>query len=212
MSQPCARRKARSPRVDLEPGMMTQPRHRRESLRRRRSMIRSTPGSSLSGSRSSKFAIRDRARTADLAAAGLARTGRAQARPRPEAHARVQTTAGRQSRASRCVGDRSITVIEQRGIAAELVDDEACDDCGIVGIEHALDADQLRDHAAAIDVADNDHRHVGAPRKAHIGDVAGAQIDLGGAAGALDQHEIGLAFRSLEAFQHRRHQRQFSAA
>ena len=78
---------------------------------------------------------------------------------------------------------------------------------GIVGIDHGLDADHLRDHAAAIDVADENDRHVGAPRKAHIGDVVGAQIDLGRAAGAFDQHQIGLRLQPLEAFQHRRHQR-----
>ena len=36
------------------------------------------------------------------------------------------------------------------------------------------------------------HRHVGRLGEAHVGDVAVAQVDLGRAAGALDQHEVGL--------------------
>ena len=32
---------------------------------------------------------------------------------------------------------------------------------GIVRVEHRLGADHLRDHAAAIDVADEDHGYVG---------------------------------------------------
>ena len=80
---------------------------------------------------------------------------------------------------------------------------------GIFGIDHGPDADHLRDHAAALDVADEHDRHIGAPRKTHIGDVVGAQVDLGRAAGAFDQHEIGFRLQPLEAFEHRRHQRRF---
>ena len=61
----------------------------------------------------------------------------------------------------------------------------------ILGIEHRLGADQARDHAAAVDVADQHHRHVGGAGKAHIGDVVGAQIDLRRAARAFDQDEVG---------------------
>ena len=74
------------------------------------------------------------------------------------------------------------------------------------GVDHRLGADQARDHAAAVDVADQHDRHVGGARKAHIGDVVGAQIDFGRAAGALDQHDIGLAPQALEAVEHERHQ------
>ena len=63
----------------------------------------------------------------------------------------------------------------------------------LLGVEHRLGADQARDHAAAVDVADQHHRHVGGAGKAHIGDVVLAQIDLRRAARALDQDEIGLA-------------------
>ena len=63
------------------------------------------------------------------------------------------------------------------------------------GSSTAMGADEAGDDAAAIDVADEHHRHVGCCRKAHVGDVAGAQIDLRRAAGALDQNDIGVARR-----------------
>ena len=59
-------------------------------------------------------------------------------------------------------------------------------------VDHCPRADELRDDAAAVDVADQHDRRPGGAREAHVGDVARAQIDLGGAAGALDQHQIGL--------------------
>ncbi len=52
-------------------------------------------------------------------------------------------------------------------------------------------ADQARDHAAAVDVADEHDRHVGGARKPHIGDVVVPQVHFRGAARAFDQHEVG---------------------
>ena len=51
------------------------------------------------------------------------------------------------------VGDERHAVVEQRRIAAEAIDDEADDHCGVGRIDHGLGADQARDHAAAVDVA-----------------------------------------------------------
>ena len=102
--------------------------------------------------------------------------------------------------------DERHRVGKQRGIAAKLVDDEAADQRGVGGIDHRLGADEARDHAAAVDVADQHHRHVGGARKAHVGDVVRAQVDLRGAAGAFDQHEVGLFPQPREAFEHRRHE------
>ena len=50
------------------------------------------------------------------------------------------------------------------------------------------------------------HRHVGGLGKAHIGDVAGPQIDLGRAARALDEDDVGVAREPREALEHRRQQ------
>ena len=66
--------------------------------------------------------------------------------------------------------------------------------------------DDLGDHAAAIDIADQHDRRIRRARKTHIGDVALPQIDFGRTAGAFDQHEIGLGFHMRETLEHRRHQ------
>ena len=72
--------------------------------------------------------------------------------------------------------------------------------------QHRMGADQAGDHAAAVDVADQHHRHIGRLGKAHIGDVAGAQIDLGRAPRALDQDDVGALPDPREALQHLRQQ------
>ncbi len=64
--------------------------------------------------------------------------------------------------------------------------------------------DQLGDDPAALDVADQHDRHPGRLGKAHIGDVARAQIDLGRAAGALDEDEIGRRGEPGKGGEHRR--------
>ena len=64
--------------------------------------------------------------------------------------------------------------------------------------DHGFGADEARNDAAAIDVADHHHRHSGGMRKSHIGDVVGPQIDFRGAAGAFDQHDVGLAPQPLD--------------
>ncbi|MEY9693184.1 hypothetical protein ABH976_004330 [Bradyrhizobium ottawaense] len=66
--------------------------------------------------------------------------------------------------------------------------DKTPDYRGIVGVDHRLDADELGDDAAAVDVADQHDRHVGLARKTHIGDVGLTQIHLGRTAGAFHQH------------------------
>ena len=81
--------------------------------------------------------------------------------------------------------------VEQGCVAAELVDDEADDRRGVLGRERRLRSENLREYAAAIDVADERDRALGGAREAHVGDVALAQVDLRRAARAFDQHEIG---------------------
>ena len=67
-----------------------------------------------------------------------------------------------------------------------------------------MGADETGDDAAAVDVADEHDRHVGRLGEAHVGDVAGAEIDFGRAAGALDQHDVHAFADDGEAFQHLR--------
>ena len=80
--------------------------------------------------------------------------------------------------------------VEQGRVAAELVDREAADHRGICRIEHRLRADEARDHAAALDVAEQQHRYAGASGEAHVRDVSPAQVRFGRAARALDQYEF----------------------
>ena len=63
-------------------------------------------------------------------------------------------------------------------------------------------ANHLRDDAAPVDAAGQDHRQIRCFGKAHIGDVAFAQIDLGRAARAFDQDDIGIVREAFEAFEH----------
>ncbi len=46
----------------------------------------------------------------------------------------------------------------------------------------------------------------GGAGEAHVGDVAGAQVDLGGAAGALDEDEVGLPGEAAVAVEDGRQQ------
>jgi hypothetical protein len=86
--------------------------------------------------------------------------------------------------------DEHHRVGKQCGIAAKLVDDEAADQRGVGGIDHRFGAHKACDHAAPVDVADQHHRHAGGACETHVGDVIRAQVDLRGAAGAFDQHEV----------------------
>ena len=110
------------------------------------------------------------------------------------------------------LADRGDAAVEQPDIAAEFVDDIAGQPAALGRRQQRVRADELRDDAAALDVADQHDRHVGGLGEAHIGDVAGAQIDLGRAAGALDEHEIGLRGEPVEGCQHARQQRSAPAS
>ena len=55
----------------------------------------------------------------------------------------------------------------------------------------------MREHAAAVDVRDQQHRAVRCLGEAHVGDIALAQVDLGGRARAF--HDDGLILRRQSA-------------
>ncbi len=87
------------------------------------------------------------------------------------------------------VGEHPQPRFEQPGVAAELVDHEPGDEALVLGREHGQRPEHRREHPAAVDVADHDHRQVRGPGQAHVGQVAVAQVDLGRAARALaDDH------------------------
>ncbi len=62
------------------------------------------------------------------------------------------------------------------------------------------------DDAATVDVADQDHRHVGAGGKTHIGDVARPEVDLGRRTRAFDDDEVGALADLSPGIQHGLHQ------
>ena len=95
---------------------------------------------------------------------------------------------------------------EQAGIAAHLVDDEARDQPGVIGIDHGSRPAQACDHPAAVDVTDQHHWGIDSAGKSHIGDIIGAQVHFRCGAGALDQHDVTLRADFREAVEHVRHQ------
>src|ERR1700722_3114058 len=95
---------------------------------------------------------------------------------------------------------------EQVRVAAELVDDEADDGRGVLRRKRRLDAENLRENAAAIDVADQRDRTAGGAREAHVCDVALAEVDLGRAARAFDEHQSSLRLHVSVAVEHGAHQ------
>ena len=98
------------------------------------------------------------------------------------------------------VFDDGHAIGKERGITAKLVDQEAADQRPVFGIENGVGSDKAGDDTATVDVANNDHRQVRGNGKAHIRDVAGAKIDLGGAAGTFDDHKVRTVTDHLENF------------
>jgi hypothetical protein len=106
----------------------------------------------------------------------------------------------------RALGDEAHAVVEQARVAAKLVDEEADNHLRILRRDDRLRADELGDDAAAVDVADDYDGRLRRPGEPHVGDVAFAQVDFGGAAGPLDQHQIGRAPQARVAVEHGTHQ------
>ena len=104
------------------------------------------------------------------------------------------------------LSDRRHGAFEQGRVAAELVDNEAHDRRGVLRRERCFDAENLSEYAPAIDVADKYDGAAGGAREAHICDVAVAQVDLGCAARAFDEHEISLRLHASVAVEHGAHQ------
>jgi len=94
---------------------------------------------------------------------------------------------------------------EQAHVAAEAVDDEALDARLFARREQLERADEVGEDAAAIDVGDDDHRAVDDLGEAHVGDVAGAQVDFRRAAGALDDDAVVGGAQALPRFEHGLH-------
>lgn len=87
--------------------------------------------------------------------------------------------------------DDAPSLIEERGIPAKLVDDEALDQVSLRIRKQGVSADQAGDHPAPVDAPDDDDGHVTAKSEAHVRDVVGAEVHLCGAAGPFYNDQIG---------------------
>ena len=81
---------------------------------------------------------------------------------------------------------------QERRVAPELVQHEATDPPTVGLRKQAPRPVEVREHAAAVDVPDEDDRRVGDPRRAHVGEVGLEEVDLRRAARPLEQHEVVL--------------------
>jgi hypothetical protein len=64
-------------------------------------------------------------------------------------------------------------------------------------------AEERREHPTPVDVTDHHHRVPGVPGQPEVDEVAVAQIDLGGASGALAHHDVVLAAQLGERVERR---------
>ncbi len=86
--------------------------------------------------------------------------------------------------------DQAVSVIKKRGVPAKTIDDKAGNHRGIRLVDDRLRAHDLSDHPPAIYIGGQNDGHVSRARKAHVGDVTRAQIDLCRAARAFHENEI----------------------
>ena len=111
-----------------------------------------------------------------------------------------------QRRPAGALRDRVHPFREERGVAAHPVHQEAPDHRRILRRQHGLRAHEAGDHPAPVDVAHQHDRRARGAGEAHIGDVARAQVDLGGAARPLHQHEVGFRPQPREAVEDMGHE------
>ena len=69
-----------------------------------------------------------------------------------------------------------------------------------------MGADDVGDHAAPVDVADQHRGHRRRTGKAPVGDIALAQVEFGRTARALDHHQLGALAQAVKAVQHVGHE------
>ena len=86
-------------------------------------------------------------------------------------------------------------------IAPELVDDEPPDAGTLVGFQQLHGAVQLREYAAPVDIARQQHRCIHQLCKAHVNDIIRLQVDLCRAARAFDHDDVVLGGKAVVGFQ-----------
>ena len=86
-------------------------------------------------------------------------------------------------------------------VSTEFVDDKALYACPLLRLQQFHRAVQLGKHAAAVDVAGQQHRRVHQLGQAHIDDVISFQVDLSRAACALDNNDVKLLDQAVVGLQ-----------
>ena len=87
-------------------------------------------------------------------------------------------------------------------VAAELVDDQALHHGALVFVEQLHGAVQLREHAARVDVAHQQHGRLRHLCHAHVGQIVGLQVDFRGAARTFDDHDVEVLGKRIEGILH----------
>ena len=97
-------------------------------------------------------------------------------------------------------------IFEEFHVAVELVDDETLEAGPVFGLQHRKGADDGGNHAAAVDIAHEEGRNIDGLGKAHVGKIAIAQVDFGGASRTFHDDEVGLLGELPEAFDNGGHE------
>ena len=97
--------------------------------------------------------------------------------------------------------------IEDRLVAAKLVDDESPDACPLLRLQQLDRPEQLRKYTAAIDVTHQQHRRIRDRRHAHIDEVVLPEIHLRRTPRALDHDDVILRRERFIRLAHDRQQR-----
>lgn len=80
--------------------------------------------------------------------------------------------------------------LQERGIASEAVDHEAPHERLILGREQLQCAEKVREHAASVDIPDEERDGLRVTGDPHVHYVRRLQVRLGGAARTLHDHEV----------------------
>ncbi len=80
---------------------------------------------------------------------------------------------------------------EEAGVAAEFVDNQPAHQRSLRRLQQPKGAEQLGEDAALVNVANEQYGRLDVPGHGHVDDVASFEIELGRAARALDDHQIG---------------------
>ena len=152
--------------------------------------VTSRSGSRPRASTSVKLLIRGNRIDRDVERGGRSRPGGQPGRARPRSPARGPVaTAARHRRSAGQLGELVEPRAEQAKVATELVGHEPRDQPLVGGLQQRDSAEQAANKPPR-SMSPTTTSDAGMPGQAHVHVVAGAQVDLGGAAGALGDHEV----------------------